>query len=153
MGSFHILTDVIFVWSDNYQLKLAMCKNFFLFILYIHIFYLFIYFYIYIYIFICLFIYSFISLFIYLLFLYLFIYILFFSFIYLSSFSKTVPVPVLVGSKNYSSNFYLVTLSGKIECGRKNGEQTNVHWTLKKIIICRIENSVYAVHFWNCVVK
>ena len=153
MGSFHILTDVIFVWSDNYQLKLAMCKNFFLFILYIHIFYLFIYFYIYIY----LFVYLFIHLFIYLLFLslftYLFIYILFFSFIYLSSFSKTVPVPVLVGSKNYSSNFYLVTLSGKIECGRKNGEQTNVHWTLKKIIICRNENSVYAVHFWNCVVK
>ena len=151
MGSFHILTDVIFVWSDNYQLKLAMCKKFFLFILYIHIFYLFIF--IYIYIFICLFIYSFIYLFIYLLFLYLFIYILFFSFIYWSSFSKTVAVPVLVGSKNYSSNFYLVTLSGKIECGRKNGEQTNVHWTLKKIIICRIENSVYAVHFWNCVVK
>ena len=102
-----------------------MQKFFFIYFIYSYI--LFIYFYIYIY----LFVYLFIHLFIYLLFLslftYLFIYILFFSFIYLSSFSKTVPVPVLVGSKNYSSNFYLVTLSGKIECGRKNGEQTNVH--------------------------
>ena len=102
-----------------------MQKFFFIYFIYSYI--LFIYLFLYIYIFICLFIYSFIYLFIYLLFLYLFIYILFFSFIYLSSFSKTVPVPVLVGSKNYSSNFYLVTLSGKIECGRKNGEQTNVH--------------------------
>ena len=100
-----------------------MQKFFFIYFIYSYILFIYLFLYIYIY----LFVYLFIHLFIYLLFLYLFIYILFFSFIYLSSFSKTVPVPVLVGSKNYSSNFYLVTLSGKIECGRKNGEQTNVH--------------------------
>ena len=31
MGTFHILTDVVFVGSDNYQLKAAKRKNLFLY--------------------------------------------------------------------------------------------------------------------------
>ena len=39
--------------------------------------------------------------------------------------SKTGPAPVWVDTENYSSTFYLVTLSEEIGCGRKNGEQKN----------------------------
>ena len=56
MSTFHILTDVIFVQSDIYQLKSAMHKNVF-------------------------------------------------------SNSETGPAPVWLDSENYSSTFYLVTLS------------------------------------------
>ena len=77
MASFHILTDVIFVRSDIYQLKSAMHKKLF-------------------------------------------------------SYSKSGPAPVWLDSENYSSTFYLVILSEKIDCGRKNGEQKNAYWTPKK---------------------
>ena len=70
MGTFHILTDVIFVRGDNYQLKAVMRKNVF-------------------------------------------------------SYSKTVPAPVWLNIKNYSSTFYLVTISKEIDCGRKCEEQKN----------------------------
>ena len=84
MGAFHILTDVIFLRSDIYQLKPAMRKKVF-------------------------------------------------------SYSKTGPVIAWLASENYSCTFYLHTLSDEIDCCRKNGEQKNVYWTHKKIIICGIK--------------
>ena len=77
MGTFHVLTDVIFVRSDIYQLKSAMRRNVF-------------------------------------------------------SYSKTGPTPVWRDSKNYSSTFYLVTLSEETDFGRKYGEQENAYWSPRK---------------------
>ena len=62
MGTFHILSDVIFVGSDIYQLKSAKLKNVF-------------------------------------------------------SYSKNGTAPVWLDSENYSSTFYLVTLSEEIAIG------------------------------------
>ena len=84
MGAFHILTDVIFLRSDIYQLKPAMRKKVF-------------------------------------------------------SYSKTGPVIAWLASENYSRTFYLHTLSEEINCGRKNGEQKNVYWTHKKVVIWGIK--------------
>ena len=46
--------------------------------------------------------------------------------------SKTGPAPVWLDSENYSCTLYLVTLSGKTNCGRKNKEQKNAFRTPKK---------------------
>ena len=46
--------------------------------------------------------------------------------------SKTGPDPVWLDSENYSSTFYLVTLSEEIDFGRKYGEQKNAYWSPKK---------------------
>ena len=46
--------------------------------------------------------------------------------------SKTGPAPVWLDSENYSCTLYLVTLSGKTNCGRKNKEQKNAYRTPKK---------------------
>ena len=48
------------------------------------------------------------------------------------SYSKTGPAPLWQGSQNYSSTFYLVTLSKENDCGRKYGEHKNASWTPKK---------------------
>ena len=48
------------------------------------------------------------------------------------SYSKTDLAPVWIDSKNYSSTFYLVTLSEEIDYVIKNGKQMNVYWTPKK---------------------
>ena len=77
MGTFHILIDVIFVWSDIYQFRSAMRRNVF-------------------------------------------------------SYSKTGPAPVWRDSENYSSSFYLVTLSEEIDFDRKYWEQKNAYWSPKK---------------------
>ena len=47
--------------------------------------------------------------------------------------SKTGPAPVLLDSENYSSTFYLVTLSKETDFGRKYGEQKNEYWSPKKL--------------------
>ena len=98
MGTFHILTDVIFVRSDIYQLKSAIRKNVF-------------------------------------------------------PYKKTDPASVWLDSGNYSSIFYLATLSEEIDFDRKYGEQNNVYWSPQKIIICGIAEYEYAVHFSNCGIK
>ena len=97
MSTFHILTDAIFVWSDIYQLKLAMRKN-------------------------------------------------------VSLYSETGSAPVWLDGENYSSTFYLVTLSEEIDFGWKYGEQKNAYWSQKKIIIRGIECE-HAVHFLHCGIK
>ena len=48
------------------------------------------------------------------------------------SYSKTGSAPVWLDSENYSSTFYLVTLSEEIDFGWKYGEQKNAYWSLKK---------------------
>ena len=99
MGTFHILTDVIFVGSDIYQLKSAIHKN-------------------------------------------------------VLPCRKTDPAFVWLDSGNYSSTFYLATLSEEFDFGRKYGEQNNVYWSPpQKIIICGIEECEYTVHFSNCGTK
>ena len=77
MGTFHILTGVIFVRSYIYHMKTAIRKNVF-------------------------------------------------------SCSKTGTAPTWLDSKNYSSAFYLVTLSEEINSARKYGEQKNAYWFRKK---------------------
>ena len=77
MGTFHILTDIIFVRSDFYQLKSAKRKKAF-------------------------------------------------------SYNKTSSPAVWLDSENYSSTFYLVTLSEETVCGRNNDEQNNAYGASKK---------------------
>ena len=48
------------------------------------------------------------------------------------SYSKTGCAPLWLGSENYSSIFYLVTISEEIDCGAKYGEQKNAYWTPQK---------------------
>ena len=48
------------------------------------------------------------------------------------SYSKTGSAPVWLDRENYSSTFYLVTLSEEIDFGWKYGEQKNAYWSLKK---------------------
>ena len=47
------------------------------------------------------------------------------------SYSKTGSAPVSLDIKNYSSTFRLVTLSDKIDCGKKYEEQKNIYKTQK----------------------
>ena len=47
------------------------------------------------------------------------------------SYSKTGSAPVSLDIKNYSSTFRLVTLSDKIDCGKKYEEQKNIYKTPK----------------------
>ena len=47
------------------------------------------------------------------------------------SYSKTASAPVSLDIKNYSSTFRLVTLSDKIDCGKKYEEQKNIYKTPK----------------------
>ena len=68
------------------------------------------------------------------------------------SYSKTGSAPVWPDIKNYSSTFHLVTLSDKIDCGRKY-EEWKMHIEPKKIVIIGIEECGYAIHFWNCGIK
>ena len=46
-------------------------------------------------------------------------------------YSKTGSAPVSLDIKNYSSTFRLVTLSDKIDCGKKYEEQKNIYKTQK----------------------
>ena len=48
------------------------------------------------------------------------------------SYIKTGAAPVWLDSENYSSTFYLVTLSKKSDSGRKYWEQKNASWYPKK---------------------
>ena len=47
------------------------------------------------------------------------------------SYSKTGSAPVSLDIKNYSSTFRLVTLSDKIDCGKKYEEQKIIYKTQK----------------------
>ena len=47
------------------------------------------------------------------------------------SYSKTENAPVSLDINNYSSIFRLVTLSDKIDCGKKYEEQKNIYETQK----------------------
>ena len=47
------------------------------------------------------------------------------------SYSKTGSASVSLDIKNYRSTFHFVTLSDKIDCGRKYEEQKNAYWTQK----------------------
>ena len=49
----------------------------------------------------------------------------------LFSYIKTENAPVSLDIKNYSSTFRLVTLSDKIDCGKKYEEQKNIYKTQK----------------------
>ena len=68
------------------------------------------------------------------------------------SYSKTGPAHVWLDIENYSSTFYLVTLSEELDCGGKMGNK-RMHNKLPKIIIYGIEECEYSFHFWNCGIK
>ena len=67
-------------------------------------------------------------------------------------YSKTGSAPVWLDIKNYSSTFHLVTLSDKIDCGRKMRNK-RMHIEPRKIVIIGKKECEYAVHFWNCGIK
>ena len=68
------------------------------------------------------------------------------------SYSKTGPVPVWLDSEKLQQ-YLLFSFLEEIDCDRKNGAQKNAQWTPKKNVICGIEESEYAIHFWNSRLK
>ena len=63
------------------------------------------------------------------------------------SYIKTGTVPVWLVSENYSSTFYLVTLNGELDFGRKHWEQKNPNMLNRRIRVC------IRIHFSHCGMK